>query len=317
MQKVKRSWGVIIVMAVCNLVLASLLVTHTMNQSEPSQPSSKPEQQGEPKNDRVVAKIGNREITVQELHKALERHYGAELLGQMLDREVISLEGNETGTAIGSAEINRELKRMQQGYESEQQFYASMQNQLGLSEQEIREDVTNKLLLEKLATKHIQITDAQVEDYIKTHADEFKQDTEYNILQIIVSTKDQANKVIVELAKGESFATLARDRSLDDATNNTGGDLGWIVGDDPFIAAPILETAKSLAVGEVSKPIQLPQGFAIVKLKNRREIANPDQAFIRENVRRELALQDAPPLKDFVQQLRTKWKVAILDPQLR
>jgi foldase protein PrsA len=313
---VKRLWGVIIVMAVGNLVLASLLVTHTINQSVPSQPPE-PEKQGEQKNDRVVAKVGNRDMTILELQTALERHYGAELLGQMLDREVIRLEGNETGTTIESAEINRELKRMQQGYESEQQFYASMQNQLGLSEQEIKEDVTNKLLLEKLATKHIQITDAQVEDYMNTHADEFKQDIEFNILQIIVSTKDQANKVIAELAKGESFATLARDRSLDDATNNTGGDLGWIEGDDPFVAAPVLEAAKLLKVGEVSKPVSLPQGFAIVKLKNRREKVNPDLAFVRENVRRELALREAPPLKDYVQQLRGKWKVNILDPQLR
>lgn len=312
----KRLWGVIIVMAVGNLVLASLLVTHTINQSEPSQ-QPEPEKQGEQKNDRVVAKVGNRDVTILELQTALERHYGAELLGQMLDREVIRLEGNETGTSIGSAEINRELKRMQQGYESEQQFYASMQNQLGLSEQAIKEDVTNKLLLEKLATKHIQITDAQVEDYMKKHADEFKQNTEYNILQIIVSTKDQANKVIAELAKGENFATLARDRSLDDATNNTGGDLGWIEGDDPFVAAPVLEAAKLLKVGEVSKPVPLPQGFAIVKLKNRREKVNPDLAFVRENVRRELALREAPPLKDYVQQLRGKWKVSILDPQFR
>ena len=63
MQNVKRLWGVIIVMAVCILVLASLLITHTINQSEPSQPP-KPEQQGEQKNDRVVAKIGNREMTM-------------------------------------------------------------------------------------------------------------------------------------------------------------------------------------------------------------------------------------------------------------
>ncbi|OPH51218.1 hypothetical protein BC351_34975 [Paenibacillus ferrarius] len=316
MQNVKRLWGVIILMAVCNLVLTSLLITHTMNQTEPSQPTE-PEQQGEQKNERVVAKIGNREITMQELQTALERHYGVELLGQLLDREVISLEGTETGTAIGNAEINRELKRMQQGYESEKQFYASMQSQLGLSEQQIREDVANKLLLEKLATSHIQITDAQVDDYIRTHADEFKQETEYNILQIIVSTKDQANKVLAELAKGESFATLARDRSLDDATNNTGGDLGWIEGDDPFIAAPVLGAAKLLKVGEVSKPVSMAQGFAIVKLKNKRDKANPDQSFIRENVRRELALQQAPPLKDYVLQLRTKWKVSIIDPQLR
>lgn len=316
MQNVKRLWGVIIVMAVCNLVLASLLITHTMNQSEPSHPAD-PEQQGEQNNEQVVAKIGSREIKRQELQTALERHYGAELLGQLLDREVISLEGNETGTTIGDAEITRELKRMQQGYESEEQFYASMQNQLGLSRQEIKEDVTNKLLLEKLATSHIQITDAQVESYIQAHPDEFKQETEYNIQQIIVSTKDQANKVIAALAKGESFEILARDRSLDDATNNTGGDLGWIEGDDPFVAAPVLEAAKLLKAGEVSKPVALTQGFAIVKLKSKREKANPDVTFIRENVRRELALQEAPPLKDYVSQLRTKWKAMVIDPQLK
>ncbi|NOV02379.1 peptidyl-prolyl cis-trans isomerase [Paenibacillus planticolens] len=316
MQNVKRLWGVIIVMAVCNLVLASLLITHIMNQSEPSHPAD-PEQQGGQTIEQVVAKIGSRAITRQELQTALERHYGAELLGQLLDREVIRLEGNETGTSIGDAEIARELKRMQQGYESEEQFYASMRSQLGLSQQEIKDDVTNKLLLEKLATSHIQITDAQVDSYIQAHPDEFKQESEYNIQQIIVSTKEQANKVIAALAKGESFEILARDRSLDDATNNSGGDLGWIEGDDPFVSAPVLEAAKLLKAGEVSKPVPLAQGFAIVKLKNKRDKANPDRTFIRENVRRELALQEAPPLKDYVSQLRTKWKVTIIDPQFK
>lgn len=316
MQNVKRLWGAIIVMAVCILVLAFLLITHTMNPSEPSHPAD-PEQQGEENNEQVVAKIGSREITRQELQAALERHYGAELLGQLLDREVIRLEGSETGTSVEDAEMNRELKRMQQGYEGEEQFYASMQNQLGLSQQEIKEDVMNKLLLEKLATSHIQITDAQVDDYITTHPDEFKQEIEYDIQQIIVSTKEQANKVLAELAKGERFEILARDRSLDDATNNSGGELGWIEGDDPFVAAPVLEAAKLLKAGEVSKAVALPQGFAVVKLRNKREKANPDKAFVRENVRRELALQEAPPLKDYVSQLRTKWKVAIVDPAFK
>ena len=39
-------------------------------------------------------------MTILELQTALERHYGAELLGQMLDREVIRLEGNETGLRL-------------------------------------------------------------------------------------------------------------------------------------------------------------------------------------------------------------------------
>ncbi|CAN7144362.1 peptidylprolyl isomerase [Paenibacillus sp. LjRoot56] len=316
MRNVKRLWGVIIAMAICILVLASLLISHAINQSEPRQ-SPEPEQQGEKKHTRVIAKIGNREITMDELESALARHYGPEQLSQMLDREVIRLEGNESGIKVESAEINRELKRMQQGYESEQQFYDSMQSQLGMSEQEIQEDVSNKLLLEKLATASIHISDTQVDTYIKSHADEFEQETEYNIQQIIVSTKEQATKVIAELAKGESFGILARDRSIDDATNNTGGDLGWIEGDDPFVEAPILEAAKLLKVGEVSKPIPVLQGFAVVLLKSRRDKKNPDLVFIRENVRRELALQQAPPLKEFVAQLRGKWKVSVLDPTLR
>ena len=50
MRNVKRLWGVIIAMAICILVLASLLITHAINQSEPRQ-SPEPEQQGEKKND--------------------------------------------------------------------------------------------------------------------------------------------------------------------------------------------------------------------------------------------------------------------------
>ncbi|MFC5452627.1 peptidylprolyl isomerase [Paenibacillus aestuarii] len=316
MRNEKRLWGVIGLMAVCILVLASLLIARSTNQPESTQ-SPVPQQRGETDKERIVAKVGNREITIQELQTALERQYGTELLNQLLDREALQLEGSETGTTIGDAEIDRELKRMQQGYESEDRFYASMKDQLGMSKEQIREDVHNKLLLEKLATSKIVITDAMVNDYIKTHPDEFKQETEYNIQQIIVSTKEQANKVLAELAKGEDFAILARDRSLDDATNNSGGDLGWIEGNDPFVEAPILEAAKQLKIGDVSKPVQVQQGFAIVKLKSRRDKENPDQAYIRDNVRKELALQEAPPLKEFVAGLRAKWGVKIMDPQFQ
>ncbi|RTE02538.1 peptidylprolyl isomerase [Paenibacillus whitsoniae] len=317
MQNVKRLWGVIIALAVVILVLASLLVSRGGGPALTSPTPTPDQHQAEGKGAQIVAKIGDREITMDDLEAALKRHYGAEQLGQMLDRRVVQLEAQEQGVSVDAAELARELKRMQQGYESEQQYYEAMQTQLGMSKEEIQEDAANKLLLEKLATLTIQITNAEIDDYIKTHADEFQRKTEYHILQIIVSTKDQANKVLAELAKGESFAILARDRSIDDATNNNGGDLGWVVGDDPFVEAAVLETAKTLKVGQVSKPVPLAEGFAVVSLKEKRDQPNPDMAFIKENVRRELALQQAPPLKDYVNQLRAKWKVSILDAQLR
>jgi foldase protein PrsA len=267
--------------------------------------------------ERIVAKIGNRLITYRELQAALISQHGSELLNVMLDREALHLEGAEAGIQIEKAEIERELKRMQQGYESEVQFYQSMKEQLGMTVDELKEDVHYKLLLERIATQNIPITDKQVDDYIKTHPDEFKSVTELSIAQIIVSSREQANKVISELNKGEDFAVLARDRSIDDATANHGGDLGWLEEGDPFIAEEIMNAAKMLKAGEYSKPISVQQGYAIIKLKDRRTKADPDRSFIRDNVKRELALQKAPPLKDIVTKLREKWKAEIKDPALQ
>jgi foldase protein PrsA len=315
MRNVKRLWGIIGGLSICILFLVVLLIARSSTQPEQPQRTEPPQLKKD--NERIVAKIGSREITLRELQTALQSQYGAELLNVMLDREAIRLEAIEAGIQVENPEIERELKRMQQGYESEEQFYQSMKEQLGMTKEELKEDVRYKLLLERIATKNIQITDKQVDDYIKTHPDEFKTVVEMSIGQIVVSNREQANKVIAELNKGEDFAILARDRSIDDATANQGGDMGWLEEDDPFITEGIMNAAKQLKVGEFSKPIPVQQGFAIIKLKDRRTKADPERPFIRENVRKELALQNAPALKDTVKTLRVKWGSDIKDPALK
>jgi foldase protein PrsA len=283
MRNVKRLWGVIGFLSVCILLLAALLIARSSTQPDQPQRTDAPQVKDD---ERLVAKIGGREITIRELQSALKSQYGSEVLNQMLDREAIRLEGIEAGIQIENAEIERELKRMQQGYESEEQFYKSMKEQLNMTKDELREDVHYKLLLERIATQNITITDKQVDDYIKSHPDEFKSVVELSIQQIIVSSRDQGNKVVAELNKGGDFAILARDRSIDDATANNGGELGWVEEDDPFVPEGIMNAAKQLSVGEFSKPVSVPQGFAIVRLKDRRSKADPERPFIRENVRR-------------------------------
>jgi len=318
MRNVKRLWGVIVVMAICIAVLASLLAVRSAPRPEavptplPSvQPSVQPESKP------VVATIGGKPILLEELAAALERQYGTELLNQLLDREALRMEAAETGTTVPDADIQRELKRMQLGYESEEQFYSSMKDQLNMTKGQLAEDVYYKLLLEKLATRGVPVSDAEVDDYINNHQEEFRTIKEYNIAQIILSSKEQADKALAALAKGEDFAIVARDRSLDDATAGSGGDLGWIEEDDPFVEEPILTAAKQLKLGEVSAPVSVLQGFALVKLKGRRDKENPEQPYIRDNVRKELALQQAPPLKDYVAGLREKWNAKVEDERFK
>ncbi|NHN35055.1 peptidyl-prolyl cis-trans isomerase [Paenibacillus agricola] len=306
MRNVKILWGVNALLLLVVVILSSVLFAALFNKPLVE---AKPEQT-KPAG-RIIATIGEKTITSEDLKQQLLQKHGRELLDQMVDHEVIGMEGHAEGISVEESEINKELKRMQQGYDSEQQFYESMKEQLGFSEEALRTDVYSKLLLEKLATRSINITNEQVDAYIKAHPDEFKAPVLLRIQQIVVSSQANADKVALDLSKGMDFSQVAKDRSLDDATRNKGGDLGWLDEDDPFMVPVLLNAAKQLKVGEVSKPISFNGNIYFIKLRERQEDSKAKQDELKEVVRKEMALREAPPLKEVILKLRERWKVSI------
>lgn len=308
MRNIKILWGVIAVLFIAVVILSSVLSADFFSQRHvdmsPDQTKQNPSVQ-------VIATIGDKTITSKELEQQLLQKHGRELLNQMVDHEVIRLEGKALGLFVEESEIQKELKRMQQGYDNEGQFYESMKVQLGLSPEALKADIYDKLLQEKIITKDIIVSDEQVNAYIQSHPDEFKSQVQLRLQQIVVSSKDQAAKVAADVSKGIDFGQIARDRSLDDATRDNGGDLGWVEEDDPFIAPAIMKAAKQLKAGEVSKPIDLNGQLFIVKLRDRKEQPKLSKEALMDSVRKELALRAAPPLKDALKKLREKYKVNV------
>ncbi len=101
--------------------------------------------------------------------------------------------------------MDMELKRMQQGYDNEDAFYKSMKEQLGLTKSELREDVYNKLLLDKIATQNIKVSDQDITDYMNSHPEEFTGLVQIRIQQLILNNKETAVKAIEELKKRHGF----------------------------------------------------------------------------------------------------------------
>lgn len=312
MRQVKTLWGIIAVLFLCVLVLILLLLRQAATATEP--PASG---DATPPEARVIARLGEREFTYEELLGQLERLYGPEVLRQMLEHEAIGQEAKALGIAVNAAEIEKELQRMQSGYESEEQFYKTMQEQLGLTPEDLRKDTYYKLLGEKIATRGINVTDSELDQYIAAHAEEFHSYIQYRLSKIVVATFEEAQSVIDELADGASFEQLARERSLDEETAATGGDLGWLDADDPTVSPIILGVAASLQPGEVSRPIQLDIGYALLRMDQKKEVRRgPDRA-AREALRHDLILAKAPPVREVVRQLREKYGETILDPDFR
>lgn len=93
-----------------------------------------------------------------------------------------------------------------------------------------------------------------------------------HVRHILVGTEEEAREVAGLLAGGADFVELARTRSLDVATRDNGGDLGWF---PRGLVAPELETAAfALQPGQISDVIQLGEGYHILQVVER-EAARP------------------------------------------
>lgn len=314
MRNMKLLWGLIGFQLIVIAALGFEAIRLTRDRAvDPVHPLPMPSEQGE----MVVAKIGDTEIKSSELQQHLLHKYGAELINEMLDREAVRLEAEEAGIKVQREEVDRELKRMQQGYENEAQFYDSMKTQLGLEKEEIREDVFYRLLSEKIATRGIKISEQDIDAYMKAHPEEFGKIRQLHIQKILNDSKEQALRTIDLYKSGRDFAQLAKERSLDTATAGDGGDLGWVEEGDPFVPAEIMKAAKALKVGEISVPIETADGYVVVRLKDRKEATRGSEVEMRDAVRKQLSLQIAPPLSEIVKNLRAKRNAVILDPQLK
>lgn len=309
MRNVKLLWGIIILLGATCLVLFRIAMVG----------SAAPDSTGPANGDKaaVVATIGDKKITRDLLEEQVYHKYGQEMMTRMLDHLAIQLEADKRKLQVGEPEITDELHRMQAGYENEEQFYKSMQEQVGMTREELHEDVYFKLLVEKAVTSDIVVGDNEVNDYMKENPDEFAEKLEFHLQIILNETLEQANRTYELAIGGADFSTLAKERSLDINTASEGGDLGWVEENDPFLSVNILEKARLLEIGEIGKPIETSEGYVVIKMVDREQEEQADLEVIRENVRKQIALQKALPIKEYILTLRDKWHTEIHDPALK
>tara|TARA_B110001452_G_scaffold255921_1_gene248788 strand:- start:120 stop:1058 length:939 start_codon:yes stop_codon:yes gene_type:complete len=96
---------------------------------------------------------------------------------------------------------------------------------------------------------------------------------EFNLLEILfqVNTQSELNKKIQEINQSileNGFKNTATIYSVSN-TAKLGGQIGWI--DENKVSKIILDAINDLEIGEISSPINLPNGFLILKVENIKE----------------------------------------------
>jgi peptidyl-prolyl cis-trans isomerase C len=117
------------------------------------------------------------------------------------------------------------------------------------------------------------VTDEEVSDYYKKHENEYRRPERLRLFRILVASKAKATEVL-KLAKSADLAKwreLARERSLDAATKERGGDLGFVRADGATdvprveVDPALFEAASTVENGEfVDHPVQEGKQFAVI-----------------------------------------------------
>lgn len=329
MRKYEVLRGVVILQAVCMIVLAVVVVikvwpgndrplekrpqTNVGGGEEAADPNKPGQTQivddsEKSEGQQTVAKVGAANITAADLMEQLYKQYGDAVLRTMMVHKAIDLEAEASELSVSSEELNRELEKMIEGYDSEKRYFEVMQEQLGMSKDQVLDDLRYKLLLEKIAIRSIEVSDAEVDKYIAEHEEEFTSRMQLHVQWILTETEKEANSVLELLKDGEDFSLLARTYSIDSFTAAAGGDLGLIDADDPFYNREMLDTASRLQVAEMAGPIKVDGGFAVIRLIERHMTTSMTDHRLQEEVRKQLALERADSLTDLEDELLDKYQ---------
>jgi peptidyl-prolyl cis-trans isomerase C len=151
------------------------------------------------------------------------------------------------------------------------------------------------------------VTDAATRAQYAKFLEENPPKTEQRASHILLKTEAEALEVIAKLDQGADFAELAKESSTGPSADN-GGDLGYFTADQ--MVPEFADAAAKMQPGEYSKaPTQTQFGWHVIKLEDRREVAQPAFADVEDQLRDELT---RTTVETILAELRADAQVEIL-----
>lgn len=252
--------------------------------------------------DEEVASVSGKPITRETWMAAMEKAIGRETLLELVNEQVMEAAAKKNGIDVSEKEIDLELALI---HSVDNRAYS------GLDMEEVRQKIRSTLILEKVLTKDVVIEEKAIKSNFKENASLYNIETAYRTAAIIVRFREEAEQVKREIAGGSSFFTLAKERSIDAASANLGGDIGYINDSIDNIDPAIVEVASELKENTTSDVISLSDGtFAVIQVSDTMKGRSFKLKEVKDHIKRELALEQLPELVSpevFWEEFDAKW----------
>lgn len=226
----------------------------------------------------------------------------AELKRQVIERMIVERAqvqlAKEMGVRVDDLQLDRTIARIAEGQKLTVQQFRDRIEKDGGKFAEFREEVRSQVMVQRLreyeVDRKIQISEAEIDSYLAAEEAANKERFEVNLAQILIGVpenpspeviaraKAKAEEVLRQLRTGADFAKMAATYS-DSQDALKGGEVGWR---QPERLQPIFgEPVSKLDKGQVTGLIRTGSGFHILKVTDKRSLADAQQQAVVQQTR--------------------------------
>jgi peptidyl-prolyl cis-trans isomerase SurA len=174
---------------------------------------------------------------------------------------------------------------------------------------EFKKQESERMIVQAMRSKNVKkqtvISPTKIEEYYRTHRDEFTAKEQIKLRMIMIpahandstaaTQRAMAEEMLGKLANGGEFDRIAQIYS-EDSSRDLGGDWGWV--ERKTLAPPLEKIAFNLPVGKISNIVEYSGNYYILKVEDKKGGTTRSLAEAREDIEKKLLQQEAQELQE-------------------
>jgi foldase protein PrsA len=238
--------------------------------------------------------------------------FKSEVLGFLIRSTWLDQEAKKQNVKVTDKEVQKQIDDIKKQQFTQKGSYekflqsAGLTNEDVLFQQRVRE-LQNKIT-QKVTKGKDKVTDAQVADYYNKHKSQFATQERRNVRIVLTKTKDKAQQAKSALDSGQSWKSVAKKFSIDQASKNKGGEL------EGGVAKGQQEKSLDTAIfaadkGKLTGPVKTQFGWYVFEVEKVTKGKQQSLDESKANIKQQLASQQQNnALKKFGDDYRKRYK---------
>jgi peptidyl-prolyl cis-trans isomerase SurA len=221
-----------------------------------------------------------------------------QILRTLIDETLQIQEAKANEITVTQAEVNQSFARVSQRYGRTPEAFSNYLRTVGSSDRSIKRQIEGELAWTRLLRRRVEPFVNVGEEEVQAIIDRLnasKGTEEFHVMEIYLSAPSgRENEVFAfgksliekmrnpDPAQRETFDQLAAKYS-EATTRATGGDLDWVR--PAMLPDALAQAVVGMQTGQVAGPIEIPGGFSIIYLADKRQVLTADARDAKLNLR--------------------------------